>query len=410
MLSIPLPTLALFLAAFTLAPLAVLGANGLAALAATVGALALVRLWNRRHGLAVPWTVAAFPLLIALWAALSAAWAAEPGLALASAGRLALLAALGTALMAAAATLSAAERRAVTAGLLLGSLLAAALLGVESLTDNRLSGQLFEVRGRTPLPRGAKSQFNRGATILALTLWPLAGLLLSQGRRRTAAAAAAIIVAILLTGDSLAAKLALAAGAAIFAVALSSPRRAAQLLTAAAIAAAVALMAGAPHLPTPPASFVTLPDLPISAHHRLSIWQFTASRAIEKPLLGWGMEASRSVPGAEDRLDTQWIDAAGIDRGSLTGVRLPLHPHNAILQWWLELGLVGLSAAIALVWWVARRAARLDRQQPAALAALAAALVVANVSYGIWQSWWLCALWLCAALCATMTAGKDETP
>ena len=87
---------------------------------------------------------------------------------------------------------------------------------------------------------------------------------------------------------------------------------------------------------------------------------------------------------------------------SYTGVeKLPLHPHNAVLQLWLELGAVGavIGAAIAIV-------ALLHATSPAhgrgtrigMTAATAAALTVAATAYGIWQGWWMSALWLIAAL------------
>jgi exopolysaccharide production protein ExoQ len=409
MIPASLPRFLLFLAGLILPLLAVLVANGLAPMAAIVGFLALGRLWQCRQTLAMPWSIAALPLMMVAWAALSAAWAHEPIAALASSGRLALVTVLGTVMVLAATTLSGREQRAAAIGLLIGAILAGAILSAEYLTDNSLSGALFEVRGMKPLPKGAKSQFNRGATILAIALWPLTGLLLRHWPHRLAAGAFAVVATILLTGDSLAAKLALLAGAAIFAVALAAPVAARRLVGSGMIAITMVLVLAAPGFPTPPDSFTSLHWLPISAHHRLGVWQFTSSRATEKPVLGWGMEASRSVPGAEERLDALWVDADGTNHGSLTGVRLPLHPHNAILQLWLELGAVGLGLACALVGWIARGTAGRDRlQQAAALAGLTAALVVANVSYGIWQSWWQCALWMIAALCAMPTHEKDK--
>ena len=93
--------------------------------------------------------------------------------------------------------------------------------------------------------------------------------------------------------------------------------------------------------------------LPTSALHRMLIWDFTAERIAERPLLGWGMEASRTVPGGRGQ-----PEAAALDRMRVTdpGQRrwfaephvqiLPLHPHNGALQLWLELGAVGVGARL----------------------------------------------------------------
>ena len=72
-----------------------------------------------------------------------------------------------------------------------------------------------------------------------------------------------------------------------------------------------------------------------SAGHRLLIWSFVGERIAERPLLGWGLDASRAIPGGKEEI-----------RPGLT--RLPLHPHNAALQVWLELGMPGALLAALL--------------------------------------------------------------
>ncbi|MBF0327364.1 MAG: O-antigen ligase family protein [Alphaproteobacteria bacterium] len=393
--------LLLFVAGLTMPPLAVLAANGLAPMAAVVGLLALARLWSRRIDLAAGWSVAALSILLFAWAALSALWSPVPLTALGSAARLGGLALIGTAGILAARSLDSHERSGLMTGLMIGSLIAALILSVEYLTGNSLSGALFEVRGMKPLPPGAKSQFNRGATILALAAWPLVGWLTERQGRKRGFIPLAVIGAVILAGDSLAAILAVLAGSIVYGAAVWSPRGAARLVVVATAAAALAVVTVSPRLPTPPASFTSLDWLPISAHHRLAVWQFTGAKATEHPLLGWGMESSRVIPGAEDRLDTEWFTPDGKSKGSLTGTRLPLHPHNAFLQIWLELGMIGVALTLLLVGQATR-----DRR-PAHLACLTAALVVASVSYGAWQSWWVSALWIIAALCAP---DREGTP
>jgi O-antigen ligase len=188
---------------------------------------------------------------------------------------------------------------------------------------------------------------------------------------------------ILSTYASQAAILALAVGI-IAAVAVLAHR-----IFAAALGVVVAIFILAmPLLPPilpPPAELQTEMHLPGSHYHRLLIWKFTAERIAERPILGWGLESSKVIPGNKSRPD-------GLEPA------LPLHPHNAALQVWLELGVVGALIAAALAVFLGRAIRRLPT--PSAVAAsgcFASATVISFVSYGIWQSWWLAAMFIAGA-------------
>ena len=84
---------------------------------------------------------------------------------------------------------------------------------------------------------------------------------------------------------------------------------------------------------------------------------------------------------------------------------LPLHPHNAALQLWLELGVPGavLFALFAALLWRALATARWPRLYAAATGAgLTVALVASFTTYGVWQEWWLGALCLSLFLVLVM--------
>jgi O-antigen ligase len=121
----------------------------------------------------------------------------------------------------------------------------------------------------------------------------------------------------------------------------------------------------------------------LSAGHRLFIWSFVGDRIVERPLTGWGLDSSRSIPGGQDliRPGETW---------------LPLHPHNTPLQLWLELGAEGavLFALVVALAWHALASAPWSRAFGAAAgASLAIALIACVTTYGIWQEWWLGSLW-----------------
>ena len=125
--------------------------------------------------------------------------------------------------------------------------------------------------------------------------------------------------------------------------------------------------------------------LPISWGQRLDYWSYAIARIAEHPWRGWGLDASRTF-----------------------SPHIQLHPHNAALQIWLELGALGAVLA-ALAWAFAfRRLARDDRSLSTAAAAGSSAvyLLFGMVSFGVWQEWWLAL----AALVAVIAALAETQP
>ncbi|MCW9034314.1 MAG: O-antigen ligase family protein [Rhodospirillales bacterium] len=121
-----------------------------------------------------------------------------------------------------------------------------------------------------------------------------------------------------------------------------------------------------------------------SLKHRFDIWGFTADKIIEKPLVGWGLNSARSIPGGQESIDK-------VSHGQL----MPLHPHNGVLQIWLELGVVGALFLAGLLWYLLKeiRDAALSKESKAVMAAsLVTGLIIFSSSYGIWQGWWMCTL------------------
>jgi O-antigen ligase len=69
---------------------------------------------------------------------------------------------------------------------------------------------------------------------------------------------------------------------------------------------------------------------------------------------------------------------------------IPLHPHDAFLQVWLELGAVGAAIVAGALLFALHNVGR----WPAGvvrftLPGYAAGMVVAGLAFGIWQSWWM---------------------
>jgi O-antigen ligase len=155
------------------------------------------------------------------------------------------------------------------------------------------------------------------------------------------------------------------------------------------VIAAVALAVSVGAIIAAPLTFARLERLPglgetadsfkISAGHRLLIWCFAGDRIAERPVTGWGLDASRAIPGGDDPIRPRetWM---------------PLHPHNAALQVWLELGAPGtalFALLAALVWGALARVEWPPLFAAAAGASLTMAFVGGFATYGIWQEWWL---------------------
>jgi O-antigen ligase len=343
------------------------------------------------------WPLASRPLLIGFaalvaWSALSAIWAIDPAHSLLRALRLAAELGSGLILLDAAHRLTPRGRHLVLLALTAGLVLGALLVGLDRATDGAL------VRPFSQRYNGATAQ-DRGATVYAMLVWPA---LLWTGRRHGPLAALvllALVAATILVLPSDAAKLALGVGGIVFLLGLGLGRmfaREGQWLVPLLLLAMPFLALSLP----PTTTLAAMHDFKASGIHRLIIWRFAAEHVAERPILGWGLDASRDLPGMHERF------ALPVGTGGETTMveMMPLHPHNNAIQLWLELGLPGALIGAALIAFVLRRLAAPDLDpgvRTVALAALAASLVIACLSYGLLQGWWLGALCL-ASLFATV--------
>lgn len=392
--------------AIVIAPgLAMLAPLGIAPLLALLAIALLVV--EKRRPLVLRWPLGVLTILLAvlaLWSGASTAWSIIPEHSLFEAVRLALLSAAGLVAVAAALTLNDDGRSLVGRASVVGFVLALVILAIELLGDFPLHRLVSGAAAHaTPL-----AVLDRGATVLALTSWiPILFLL----ERRRPLAAALVLVATLIALQlliSLSAFVAASAAAGGVALAWWRPRLAALLLAGGFVLLAVALPVQAPSRDTVVWLSKTAPWLRTSAQHRLIIWRFSHDRIVERPLLGWGMDAAREIPGGK----TSVRDYMALpDTLLVEGQVMPLHPHDAILQWSLELGVPGALLGVAIVvyvaWLVGFAGTASRATRAVAVGATAAALPPLLLSFGVWQAWWQSTLWLLAAL-VIATGGAPE--
>jgi len=336
-----------------------------------------------------------FALLLG-WSALSTAWAIDIREALSLLPRLAGLFVAIVALIGASGALREGDRRVFVRLLLAGAAVGTALLLIETTGDAAIKASLSDKE--QPI-----IALKPGSTVLALLVWPAVLVLVRAGRRALAVLLFLALLVPLGFLEGRAAFLALSLGAVVYALAWWAPRATTQAAaaTSALLIVTMPLIAKAAIVPLLARDWIQ--ELPFSAVHRLRIWAFVADRIVERPFLGWGLNAARTLPGG-DRV----IDPA-------TGATiLPLHPHNAALHLWLELGapgaLIGAVLAAALAF-ACRRLPGGRAATAAGLAVFATAFTVCWLSYGVFQNWWVAALGLAVALTAAAArAGDGASP
>jgi len=230
-----------------------------------------------------------------------------------------------------------------------------------------------------------------GSAVLVVTVWPAAALLWRWGARGRIAA-----------GVLLAATLAVCARSTMDASILAFGLGAIGLGAGALFGALALRICGAllatwlvfcPLIASALAHVLRDDRVPTSWATRLDIWRATIDQIAAHPFFGVGLGAFRKL--------TQPIETA-------EGMLQPLHPHNASLQAWFELGFVGVALAAACLLALTEAGARALGGRTAATASACACLlaggVIANVSYGLWEEWWVATLFLAGSMVAATRA------
>jgi O-antigen ligase len=262
----------------------------------------------------------------------------------------------------------------------------------ESLTDALLLRTVQAMAGQraSNITHWALRAVAQGGYALAVLFWPVAASLKAGGRPRLLLAFAALCLADLMLLHISALAVALMISAAVFALVYWRGRVAALACMAIAVLQTLLtpwILLGL----TEAGGFkAALPHLPASWAARVQIWGFASTRMLQKPLFGWGLDASRAF-----------------------GADVPLHPHDGPLQLWLELGLPGAVIG-ALIWgfvfWQFAKAAPSRRRFAAAGCAVGTVcLTIGAFSFGLWQEWWICLMALAFAACVVLGRQLDGT-
>ena len=301
-----------------------------------------------------------------------------------------------TAAKAAVLNATAADRRLLLTAFVASGWIFVALFAFELITEGNLSRLAVSLWNLlTPWDTGpprASLLLLQASAALAVFAWPC---MLAIRRRNSTTVAALFglaVGAVLLTQNMQASVIAFACGIAVYAVVYKYRRWGiAAFLAGLAVVNLGLVLAAFEFVAAEQRDGVSI-TLSGSTRERLYIIDFVYDKIIQHPLIGWGFDASRAIGQ-----DTQGL--------SSSNPSIPLHPHNLWAQTWLELGLVGLVLMISLVVSISMRLAAGGRGRAtvaAAAATVATYLLIGNISYGMWQNWWLVIAWLNAGFLAVM--------
>ncbi len=124
------------------------------------------------------------------------------------------------------------------------------------------------------------------------------------------------------------------------------------------------------------------PGLPVSLidAHRQYIWRFAFDTALEAPYFGHGIDVSNYLPGASVLIE------------KFNQTFIPSHPHNWLLEIFLETGAFGLAFLLAALALLLRLWLRIGAVSPATAAAGVAVFVgfwsSSMLNFSIWAAWW----------------------
>lgn len=282
--------------------------------------------------------------------------------------------------------------------------LASLILAFELFTE----GFIYKLVNPWPDPskmyRGGlnMSNYNRAAVFVTLCIWPALAILRSDRSKQLIPwVLGALMLLIVFKTESQSAQLAFLAGALVYWL---FPLRQSWIWYG-IITVILAVMWAIPWV-MPffydyfPAKIVNLSWFRTSyAPERLEVWDFISRRVQENPLYGFGVEATRATTDFDtDRL---FYEAPTV-----------LHPHNFMLQFWIEFGALGIAFLTAfltkLILYFKALPTQVGRLY---LATFASVLSTASTGYGLWQGWWLGSLFLIAMFCmitSVILSEKDK--
>jgi O-antigen ligase len=356
-------------------------------------------------------------LLLAVYLFLNATWSADRSAGFGKAALFAGLVLLTFPAVTAALTLDEGNLRRAAFGFAAGAFLGAVFLMIELLTDGIMTRTVFSWMPflHSSSPKHIKiehgeitglnlSKLDQNVNLAMFHLWPglLALIKLAEARRIITMLSFFVMIAVVIAmsrHDS--SQVALIGSILVVLLAWrwrQSTIRALAILWCAAFVFVI------------PASFVAYQNglhltswLPKPARARIILWEYTAEQVLTHPLWGIGVEATPVLSNKQKAIREQ-------PEGFIYPRTIGHHAHDIFLHTWSELGAVGVlllaaagAAVVMLIFTLPVSA------QAFAAGAFAAFALVGAFAWGMWQSWFMCAIAL-VPLYICIAAGAHRLP
>lgn len=349
-------------------------------------------------------------LMIALsaWAALTCFWALDRADAFATVAKLFGLFLAGAALWSGITSLTHAHLRRlqtiiISSGLLLAVLYVFELVfgapiasAVKEIHVGDLDPQLPQHAWQELYEQRAHLKIARGVVALGALALPVGYLIWRRTKDvRIASAWVALCFVISLFAHMSSVPVALVIAVAAMGWISVFPRYGLMHLSVAAVLFAMLLPLFALHIDSAERLGIDSRLLDTSSQHRIQIYHYTSGLIADRPLSGWGFRAARNL---SDQAPS-FIAAGHAQPFNEKQTILPLHPHNMVLQLWLETGFIGLALFALILLMVTARTcrSRLAKSQRLLIGGTAVFLfAIANLSFGIWQFHWVSLMMLSA--------------
>lgn len=241
---------------------------------------------------------------------------------------------------------------------------------------------------------------DRGCTLLSLFAWFVIAVLIKHYKNILALIVYTLTAYTLYLSDSLASFVGFAISGLVFITTRYWPFNNPRILSTILIICSISFISGIYAIEPKKLSDNQAKSLPISAKHRLFIWNFALEKFAEKPFVGYGFDSSRKIKLSEEDF---------IEYDNLRLSPLPLHPHNNLLQIMLETGIIGIILYLSLAakylngWNLCFKRAitpNILNIRAAGYACFSTFFIISMISFNMWQSWWLCCyLWIATLFC-----------
>lgn len=342
--------------------------------------------------------VLALPVL----GAISAVWSLSPTTTLKTALILGTTFYVGLLMVKLSSSLEGCERRFTEKSIIAGGLIGYSLLGIEQVSNAGITRLLQEMAGRHITERlDYTLPFNQGMTVAALYLWPFAVILIRKLPFHASIPILALCAGSIFFSEAEAPGFALIVGAIVLILSRTMKTIMPRVLVFTVVIGTLFAPAILNLLPDPRTETPSLTKYSNSTLHRFIIWHTAQDHILEKPLIGSGLNSTRFLYSKQDRVIYKVTNPETGRSWGVFSEPIPLHPHNAILQVWMELGLLGAVCLtvflVTILNWL-RRLPVSRWEAASCFGFFTCALAIESISYGAWQGWWISGMWLSSAL------------